>query len=116
MSKRPTQTSRLPIVIIDYWEEASLCAQSDPDLFFYADNERGHTKRERVATAKAICDKCPVILNCLQRAVDTNDQHAIMGGTTPEERGHSGDWTGKATTSWSVETILANKAKEKANA
>jgi WhiB family redox-sensing transcriptional regulator len=113
MSKGPTQTFLQ--VIVD-WQDASLCTQTDPDLFFAADNERGRAKNERIAQAKAICNQCPVILNCLQRAVYTNDAYAIMGGTTPEERGHLNDGSGKMTTSWSLETILANKAKEAVNA
>ena len=104
-----------PVRFIPYWEEAALCAQIDPALFFGAENEQTKDKRKRISLAKAVCANCPVILNCLQQAVDTNDMHAIMGGTTPEERGHSGNWTGKRITSWSIQTILRNRRKEATN-
>jgi WhiB family redox-sensing transcriptional regulator len=111
-----SNTVTFPIQLTPYWEELALCAQTGPELFFVTEKEQVREKKIRTAKAKAICASCPVISKCLQRAVDTNDMHAIMGGTTPQERGHSGDWTGKITTSWSVETILNNIRKQETNA
>lgn len=107
-----SKTNIAPIRFIAYWEESAACTDSDPALFFVAEKEQVRAKRIRTAKAKAICASCPVVLNCLQQAVKTDDMHAIMGGTTPEERGHSGDWTGKKTTSWSIQTILRNQRKK----
>jgi hypothetical protein len=36
--------------------------------------------------AKRLCGRCPVQWECLKMALATNDEHAIMGGTTPAER------------------------------
>lgn len=54
------------------------CAQ-DPELF--------HSKSEaRRAEAKILCRTCPHIQQCLRRALDSRDKHAVMGGTTWPER------------------------------
>ena len=60
------------------------CTSENPELFFptsYSDDYR-----HQIAEAKAVCRKCPVKLTCLEFALDTGDQHAILGGTTPAER------------------------------
>jgi WhiB family transcriptional regulator, redox-sensing transcriptional regulator len=52
-----------------------------PELFH---PEPGDVNAERAA--KRLCGRCPVQWECLKMALATNDQHAIMGGTTPAER------------------------------
>jgi WhiB family redox-sensing transcriptional regulator len=52
-----------------------------PELFH---PEPGDVKAERAA--KRLCGRCPVAWECLKMALATNDEHAIMGGTTPAER------------------------------
>jgi WhiB family transcriptional regulator, redox-sensing transcriptional regulator len=52
-----------------------------PELFH---PEPGDVKAERAA--KRLCGRCPVQWECLKMALATNDEHAIMGGTTPAER------------------------------
>jgi WhiB family transcriptional regulator, redox-sensing transcriptional regulator len=52
-----------------------------PELFH---PEPGDVKAE--LAAKRLCDRCPVQWECLKMALATNDEHAIMGGTTPAER------------------------------
>jgi WhiB family redox-sensing transcriptional regulator len=52
-----------------------------PELFH---PEPGDTQAERAA--KRLCGRCPVQWECLKMALATNDEHAIMGGTTPAER------------------------------
>src|SRR6266536_945552 len=56
------------------------CAKR-PELFH---PEPGDAKAERAA--KRLCGRCPVAWECLKMALATNDEHAIMGGTTPAER------------------------------
>jgi WhiB family transcriptional regulator, redox-sensing transcriptional regulator len=57
----------------------------DPELFFpsYAEGNEFQVKQ-----AKAVCRKCPLTtqLGCLEFALDTDDQFAVLGGTTPAER------------------------------
>jgi WhiB family redox-sensing transcriptional regulator len=52
-----------------------------PELFH---PEPGDVQAERAA--KRLCGRCPVQWECLKMALATNDEHAIMGGTTPAER------------------------------
>jgi WhiB family transcriptional regulator, redox-sensing transcriptional regulator len=58
------------------------CGDQDLELFY---PEPGDTETERAA--KAVCAACPVREACLEMALATGDQHAILGGTTPDERG-----------------------------
>jgi len=61
------------------------CATVEPELFFplYTVREEGEA---REAEAKAVCAKCPLMYGCLEFALHTGDQWAILGGTTPAER------------------------------
>ena len=36
--------------------------------------------------ATAICNECPVKIDCLEYAINTNQDSGIWGGTTEEER------------------------------
>jgi WhiB family transcriptional regulator, redox-sensing transcriptional regulator len=57
------------------------CGPEDLELFY---PEPGDQAAEQAA--KAICAACPVREACLDMALATGDQHAILGGTTPAER------------------------------
>jgi WhiB family redox-sensing transcriptional regulator len=58
------------------------CGGEDLELFY---PEPGDLEGERAA--KQVCAACPVQQPCLEMALQTGDQHAILGGTTPTERG-----------------------------
>jgi WhiB family transcriptional regulator, redox-sensing transcriptional regulator len=60
---------------------SAACGEEDLVLFY---PEPGDTADEQAA--KAICAACPVRQPCLEMALQTGDQHAILGGTTPAER------------------------------
>jgi WhiB family redox-sensing transcriptional regulator len=68
-----------------------LCAETDPDSFFpkdYFDDENGKSAAssyENERAVKAICNECPMKLDCLTYAIQTG-QHGIWGGTTEAER------------------------------
>jgi WhiB family transcriptional regulator, redox-sensing transcriptional regulator len=61
------------------WLFDGLCTQVDTDLFF---PEKGGSTRE----AKAVCQRCPVIVECRDWAVQTQQRHGIWGGLTWAER------------------------------
>lgn len=63
------------------WQQHSACTAADADLFFPDENTPQDTAR-----AKAICQGCPVRQTCLDEAFRRNDQAAICGGLTPDER------------------------------
>jgi WhiB family redox-sensing transcriptional regulator len=58
------------------------CGQQDLELFC---PDPGDLETEQAA--KRVCASCPVRQQCLEMALQIDDQHAILGGTTPEERG-----------------------------
>jgi WhiB family transcriptional regulator, redox-sensing transcriptional regulator len=58
------------------------CGEQDLELFY---PDPGDLETERAA--KQVCAGCPVKQPCLEMALATGDQHAILGGTTPQERG-----------------------------
>ena len=69
---------------LDSWRHGSACKDTDPDLFFPVGSTG--TAVEQIATAKSICDSCPVQLNCLSYALHTNQESGVWGGTTEDER------------------------------
>jgi len=68
---------------VHQWMEDAACANTFTELFFYHNKS---TKISEVADALRICQGCPVIERCLQFAFDSNDQYAVLGGTTPGQR------------------------------
>lgn len=63
----------------DQWERKSLCAQTDPEAFF---PEKGGSTRD----AKRICQRCPVIGDCLNAALSRDERFGIWGGLSERER------------------------------
>jgi WhiB family transcriptional regulator, redox-sensing transcriptional regulator len=61
------------------WMSESLCAETDPDLFF---PELGVVAFQ----AKKICAACDVKAQCLKYAIDNNEEHGVWGGLTPQQR------------------------------
>lgn len=59
----------------------ALCTQVDSELFFPDPSDK-----DTIAAAKAVCARCLVRLDCLSWALTSGDEHAVLGGTTPEER------------------------------
>src|SRR5512138_682230 len=67
------------------WQDRAACLDEDPELFFPPGNEwKGHENQE--AAAKAVCNRCPVLEQCREKALVDGDPYAIRGGTTPAER------------------------------
>ncbi len=46
------------------WQQRASCRTMSSDTFFFADGERGESRKKREALAKEICSTCPVILEC----------------------------------------------------
>ncbi len=61
------------------WMDDAACADVDPDIFF-AENGK------KYSDAKAVCDGCPVVQQCLEFAVSNGVRVGVWGGLTPEER------------------------------
>jgi WhiB family transcriptional regulator, redox-sensing transcriptional regulator len=66
------------------WFDLAACREVDPEIFFPI----GTTGAAliQVEQARAVCTRCPVAAECLDRALSTGQDHGVWGGTTPEER------------------------------
>lgn len=61
------------------WHDDAACQGADTTVFFPAsDNNAG--------PAKAICDTCPVAVECLEWAIETRQPDGVWGGMTAQER------------------------------
>jgi WhiB family transcriptional regulator, redox-sensing transcriptional regulator len=77
--------SSLTLANADYsWRRGAICRDTDPDLFFPV----GTTGNAlvQIDRAKEVCDQCPVKVDCLDYALETNQDSGIWGGTSEEER------------------------------
>lgn len=61
------------------WINEVACKPEQMELFF-------SELKSKVAKAKAICDTCPVKLECLEFALNDKIEFGIFGGVTPDER------------------------------
>ena len=66
------------------WRRDSICRDTDPDLFFPV-GTTGHALVQ-IDRAKEVCGECPVSRDCLEFALETNQDSGIWGGTSEEER------------------------------
>lgn len=66
------------------WRNRSACLDEDPELFFPV----GTTgpALEQTERAKAVCNACVVINECLEWALDSNQDAGVWGGLNEDER------------------------------
>lgn len=83
-----SQLPNLPGPIMDRWEWQfdGLCNDLETSIFFHPDGERGGTRRRRAEAAKAICQKCPVLIQCRDHALATREPYGVWGGMSEDER------------------------------
>lgn len=77
--------SMLALGAADYsWRDHALCRDTDPELFFPV----GTTGMALVAIerAKQVCGECLVRTECLDFALETNQDSGVWGGLSEEER------------------------------
>jgi WhiB family transcriptional regulator, redox-sensing transcriptional regulator len=60
------------------WAGQGRCLNNDPDALFV----RGAAQQN----AKVVCQKCPVIAECLADALDNRTEFGVWGGMTERER------------------------------
>jgi WhiB family transcriptional regulator, redox-sensing transcriptional regulator len=60
------------------WAGQGRCVSNDPDALFV----RGAAQQN----AKIVCQKCPVIAECLADALDNRTEFGVWGGMTERER------------------------------
>ena len=77
--------SSLALGSADYtWRDQAMCRDTDPELFFPI----GTTGQAllQIAKAKSVCCQCPVTVECLEFALETNQDTGIWGGNSEYER------------------------------
>ncbi len=72
------------MLTITEWRQMSACRDSEPSLFFPV----GTTgpALDHIAGAKAICAQCAVQEECLQYALESNQEAGVWGGYAEDER------------------------------
>jgi WhiB family redox-sensing transcriptional regulator len=77
--------SSLTLANADYtWRREAICRDTDPNLFFPV-GTTGFALMQ-IDRARQVCDECPVRVECLDYALETNQDSGIWGGTTEDER------------------------------
>lgn len=66
------------------WRDSAACMNADPELFFPVGNTG--PALEQIDAAKLVCGRCPVTEQCLQYALDTNQDSGVWGGLSEDER------------------------------
>lgn len=57
------------------------CTDVSPEIFF------AHSGRSNeVKMAKVICSMCPIMVECGERAIASNERHGTWGGMSEQER------------------------------
>ncbi len=64
---------------IPQWAGDARCREIDADIFF---PEKG----QRSKPAKAVCRRCEVQAECLEYAIENQEQYGVFGGLSARER------------------------------
>ena len=75
----------------DDWRRNAACRDSPPETMFpHSGYKDGRLTRagaaNAIAGAKAICERCPVAVECLTFALEHDERFGIWGGLTEDER------------------------------
>ncbi|HTK63255.1 MAG TPA: WhiB family transcriptional regulator [Pseudonocardia sp.] len=71
-------------VLRDRGLSAAACRDSDPELFFPVGS--GDSARRQAEAAKAVCRRCPLVVDCLRWATATGQDSGVWGARTAAER------------------------------
>ncbi len=66
------------------WRHHALCRNEDPELFFPIGT--AGPAAVQVEQAKVVCQRCPVVSDCLTWAIETGQDNGVWGGTSEDER------------------------------
>lgn len=61
------------------WSSKSLCAQTDPELFFV-------DRVSDIRMAQKLCDLCSVKAKCFEEAIKFDQRFGVWGGASEKER------------------------------
>ncbi len=66
--------------------EDAHCRDAASELFFGSAQETRRERIDRERRAKALCDACPVLSVCRDRAIETLELYGVWGGLGEQER------------------------------
>ena len=66
------------------WRHQAVCRDEDPELFFPVGNSG--PALSQIASAKLVCNRCPVTTQCLNWALETGQDSGVWGGMSEDER------------------------------
>jgi len=66
------------------WRDTAACRDSEPNLFFPIGSTGSAV--DQIEAAKAICLECSVREECLNYALETNQEAGVWGGYAEDER------------------------------
>jgi WhiB family redox-sensing transcriptional regulator len=66
------------------WRDLAACRDSEPTLFFPIGTTGPAI--EQISAAKVICQACSAKDDCLQYALETNQESGVWGGYAEDER------------------------------
>jgi WhiB family transcriptional regulator, redox-sensing transcriptional regulator len=84
MTTSAAQIAAQDITIATDWRELSACRDSDPTLFFPIGSTGPAI--DQISAAKQICGECAVQDDCLQYALESNQEAGVWGGYAEDER------------------------------
>ncbi|MFB8290639.1 WhiB family transcriptional regulator [Kitasatospora purpeofusca] len=67
-----------------HWIHRAVCREEDPELFFPIGNTGPALLQ--IEEARSVCRRCPVMEQCLQRALETGQDAGVWGGMSEDER------------------------------
>ena len=68
------------------WQLDAACRGMDVETFFHPLYEARYERSTRVANAKAVCQRCPVVTQCRAHALAVREPYGIWGGLSEDER------------------------------
>lgn len=74
----------LTTTITTDWRDLASCRDSEPTLFFPIGTTGPAV--DQIETAVAICNTCMVREDCLQYALETNQESGVWGGYAEDDR------------------------------
>ena len=73
-----------PLTVTTDWRQDAACRDTSPDLFFPV----GSTgpALDQISAAKFVCEQCDARDQCLEFALETNQDSGVWGGLSEDER------------------------------
>lgn len=101
------------MVGVSDWRARAACAGTpDPEMFFPVNEAGGNPVDARlIDAAKAVCNGCPVVAECLEWALDNRCTHGVWGGLTGEERARVIKRGGRPVQAPPADSVLVERAR-----